>query len=246
MSGFIYVMSNPSFSEGILKIGKSESDPSVIRKDALYSTGVPEPFEVEYYAFVEDHDTVEVNVHRELQNYRPNKNREFFQCSVPQAIVSIRKNAHIKYEEIFYKSPEQIKAEELKQKREAENQARILEQQKREEKRKQEQIRDFYIFVETEKEKSNLSNHLFYIVYSLCSGAALWMFLFLFFIVISVLFLPEDDGTEFVLWATNFFSVCGSLLVFLWLCDRHNKKIENIAKEAKTKFPEVSVPKKYL
>ena len=42
MSGFLYVMINPSFPDKI-KIGKSKSDPSSFRKDELYTTGVPDP-----------------------------------------------------------------------------------------------------------------------------------------------------------------------------------------------------------
>ena len=37
-------MSNPSFSDGRIKIGKSNRDPDTYRKDELDSTGVPEPF----------------------------------------------------------------------------------------------------------------------------------------------------------------------------------------------------------
>ena len=76
MSGFLYVMSNPSFPDKI-KIGKSKSDPSSFRKDELYTTGVPEPFKVEYFAFVDECDASELAVHRKLTHHRPNKNREF-------------------------------------------------------------------------------------------------------------------------------------------------------------------------
>ena len=42
-----------------IKIGKSKSNPNEFRKDELYSIGVPEPFVVEYSAFVNDHDVAE-------------------------------------------------------------------------------------------------------------------------------------------------------------------------------------------
>ena len=51
-NGFIYVMSNPSFVDGQIKIGKSSKDPS-IRKAELDTTSLPEPFEIEYFAFVD-------------------------------------------------------------------------------------------------------------------------------------------------------------------------------------------------
>ena len=40
-NGFIYIMSNPSFADGKIKIGKSQKDPS-FRREELNSTGVPE------------------------------------------------------------------------------------------------------------------------------------------------------------------------------------------------------------
>tara|TARA_A100001015_G_C14355920_1_gene468566 strand:+ start:320 stop:514 length:195 start_codon:yes stop_codon:yes gene_type:complete len=51
-NGFIYIMSNPSFTDGKIKIGKSQKDPA-LRKEELNTTGLPEPFELEYYALVE-------------------------------------------------------------------------------------------------------------------------------------------------------------------------------------------------
>ena len=76
--GFIYIMSNEIFKDGRLKIGMSNSDPSSFRKDRLYTTGVPEPFKVEYSAFVEDYENVERIVRQKLYAVRPNKDREFF------------------------------------------------------------------------------------------------------------------------------------------------------------------------
>tara|TARA_B100001093_G_scaffold507401_1_gene567904 strand:+ start:269 stop:907 length:639 start_codon:yes stop_codon:yes gene_type:complete len=98
MNGFIYVMSNASFADGRIKIGMSASDPTR-RKEELYSTGVPEPFTIEYYAFVEDFESIEKNVHVTLDSYRPNKNREFFNCSIEKAISTIRELSVINYEE---------------------------------------------------------------------------------------------------------------------------------------------------
>jgi len=99
MNGFIYIMSNPIFSDGRIKIGKSKSDPSSFRKDELYSTGVPEPFQVEYFAFVENYDSVELQVHERLDDKRPNKEREFFTSTITEAINTIREISNIKYEE---------------------------------------------------------------------------------------------------------------------------------------------------
>tara|TARA_B100000282_G_scaffold66793_2_gene44996 strand:+ start:4536 stop:5387 length:852 start_codon:yes stop_codon:yes gene_type:complete len=100
-NGFIYIMSNPSFTDNRIKIGRSKSDPSSFRKDELYSTGVPEPFRVEYFAFVEDYKSVELQIHKRLIDKRPNKNREFFTSSIAEAINTIRETAEIKFEEDF-------------------------------------------------------------------------------------------------------------------------------------------------
>lgn len=43
MAGFVYVISNPAFPN-LLKIGKSDRDPSVYITKELESDGVPEPF----------------------------------------------------------------------------------------------------------------------------------------------------------------------------------------------------------
>ena len=46
--GFLYVADNSSMA-GLLKIGHTEKVPTA-RLDELFTTGVPEPFEVAYYA----------------------------------------------------------------------------------------------------------------------------------------------------------------------------------------------------
>ena len=107
--GFIYIMSNPSFSDDYVKIGKSKGDPNSFRKKELYSTGVPQPFKVEYSAFVKKFDEVELAVHEALSEARVNRNREFFEVSVPDAIYHIRKIAgKIDLEKVYYKSKEEI------------------------------------------------------------------------------------------------------------------------------------------
>jgi len=136
-NGFIYVMSNPSFSDGQIKIGKSMNDPS-FRKDNLNSTSLPEPFIIEYFALVDDYDAVELQVHSKLADYRPNKNREFFKCSIPEAILVIRELSNVKYEEVFYKSPEEIK--ELEEEEELEELERLLELETEEKEREKQQI----------------------------------------------------------------------------------------------------------
>lgn len=111
-------MSNPSFADGRIKIGKSDRDPTT-RKEELETTGVPEPFVVEYYAFVEDHHRLERELHRYFSSFRPNKNREFFTCSIPEVINIVRDKSVILHEKVNYKSPaeiEKIRLEKAKKK----------------------------------------------------------------------------------------------------------------------------------
>jgi len=93
MAGFIYIMSNPSLVKGMLKIGKSSKDPENYRKLELETTGVPAPFTVEYYAFVDDHDSLERSIHQSLAKYRNYENREFFTIPLREAIKTVKEIA---------------------------------------------------------------------------------------------------------------------------------------------------------
>jgi hypothetical protein len=91
MAGFVYIMSNASF-DGRLKIGMSVKDPTGERVNELNNTtSLPEPFLVEYYCFVDRHDQLEKLIHKELDGFRPNKKREFFNVKLEIAIDTIRK-----------------------------------------------------------------------------------------------------------------------------------------------------------
>lgn len=118
MAGFIYIMSNPAFPD-LLKIGKSKKDPTQDRVSELNQTGVPEPFRVEYYAFVENEDALETLAHKHFSAKRPNKKREFFSIDCAVAINTIRdlaiRHSSIKFEEVFYVSPEELQAQRLDQ-----------------------------------------------------------------------------------------------------------------------------------
>ena len=90
MSGFVYILSNPSMP-GLLKIGSTEKLPTE-RASQLYSTGVPEPFKVEFAVWCEDHRETEHSVHEELEDFRVGDCREFFRATVPFAIHAICKH----------------------------------------------------------------------------------------------------------------------------------------------------------
>ncbi len=136
MRGFIYIMSNPSYRDGIIKIGKSAQDPEGQRVSTLRSTGVPSAFKVEYYAFVKEYASVERQIHHIFDSKRVENDREFFTCSVPEAIVTIREIAEIELEKIHYKSEEEIAAIE------AEKRAKALEKEKKRQEEEEHQKRE--------------------------------------------------------------------------------------------------------
>ena len=86
-SGWVYVLSNPSFV-GMVKVGWTDRDvPSRIR-ELSNSTAVPTPFVWEYGVRVTAARFVEQASHRNLADCRV-PNREFFTCSVVHAIVAV-------------------------------------------------------------------------------------------------------------------------------------------------------------
>jgi hypothetical protein len=74
---------------GLLKIGHTEKIPTA-RLDELFTTGVPEPFEIAYYALVQDSRKSEKMLHQLLNRYRYKNNREFFAIGVGAAVRSIQ------------------------------------------------------------------------------------------------------------------------------------------------------------
>jgi len=71
---------------GKLKVGKTIKVPTERAKE-LHSTGVPTPFEVQYYSFFDDMDLAERQAHKILSKYHHGK--EFFDVDVPTAIHAI-------------------------------------------------------------------------------------------------------------------------------------------------------------
>jgi len=78
--GFIYIAKNQAMP-GLLKIGYTEKVPTA-RVDELFTTGVPEPFQIAYYCLVDDAKSLEGTIHRRLESFRSRKNREFFRVDL--------------------------------------------------------------------------------------------------------------------------------------------------------------------
>jgi hypothetical protein len=85
--GFLYILSNEAMP-GLLKIGYSVKVPTE-RVAELFTTGVPEPFELAYYCLVEDAHKLEAQVHRDLHTKRHRLGREFFRIELDEAIRAV-------------------------------------------------------------------------------------------------------------------------------------------------------------
>jgi hypothetical protein len=77
---YVYVMSNPSFPEDMLKIGWTREHPN-IRANDLHTSGIPTPFIVEFVIITPEGSKVEKLIHNYIKTYRVNSNREFFKIS---------------------------------------------------------------------------------------------------------------------------------------------------------------------
>lgn len=91
LSGYVYVMINPSYGEGVVKIGQTAKDPGERAKELSSATGVATPFIVVYKRFFNDCHSAEKNIHTILSDkgYRISDSREFFQLDITEAINTI-------------------------------------------------------------------------------------------------------------------------------------------------------------
>ena len=93
--GYVYLLTNPSFREDWVKIGKS-ARPVDVRSKELDNTAVPLPFEI--YATIRTikYNEVEKLVHElidSLTDFRIRRNREFFNVNPQRALEIFKKIA---------------------------------------------------------------------------------------------------------------------------------------------------------
>lgn len=95
MAGFIYIMSNPSFSDAnLLKIGRTDRHPEERAKE-LSGTSTPLPFVVEFFSPCTDSVLAESVLHGWLHRHRASPNREFFRIEPDHAIsLAVRACQH--------------------------------------------------------------------------------------------------------------------------------------------------------
>lgn len=107
--GYVYILTNPSFREDWVKIGKS-SRPVDIRSKELDNTAVPLPFEI--YATLQTlkYDVVEKKIHKaidRLTDLRIRQNREFFNIKPELALEIFKDEAMILDDAVHYDVREQ-------------------------------------------------------------------------------------------------------------------------------------------
>ncbi len=90
--GYVYILTNPSFREDWVKIGKS-SRPVDVRSKELDNTAVPLPFEIYATLKTTKYDKVEKQIHKQidrLTDLRIRQNREFFNIAPSVALDIMR------------------------------------------------------------------------------------------------------------------------------------------------------------
>ena len=96
-AGYVYILTNPSFKEDWVKIGKS-SRPVDIRSKELDNTAVPLPFEIYATLKTVKYSEAEKLIHRYIErftNLRIRNNREFFNVSPTNALAIFKDVAQL-------------------------------------------------------------------------------------------------------------------------------------------------------
>lgn len=95
--GYVYILTNPSFREDWVKIGKSFREVDVRSKE-LDNTAVPLPFEIFATLKTVKYNEVEKNLHKiftDLADARIRKGREFFNITPEKALEYLKDQAGI-------------------------------------------------------------------------------------------------------------------------------------------------------
>ena len=96
-TGYVYILTNPSFREDWVKIGKS-SRPVDVRSKELDNTAVPLPFEIYATLKTTKYAKVERQIHKQidrLTDLRIRQNREFFNIAPSVALDIMRDIAYL-------------------------------------------------------------------------------------------------------------------------------------------------------
>jgi hypothetical protein len=85
---YIYALANPAMS-GLVKIGKTDRVPELRVDELSAATGVPGKFLLLHAVEVSDCDEAERYIHKKLEACRYERNREFFQIKISEAIHTL-------------------------------------------------------------------------------------------------------------------------------------------------------------
>lgn len=129
MKGWVYVITNKAMP-GLVKVGYSMKDPE-LRAAELNHTGSPHPYDVDYEVLVEEPYSVEQMAHGRLIDRREGK--EWFRCSVEEAISEIKAIIQSKALVENFKRADREKVEAIRHRGDAEEKARYSAEVERKE-----------------------------------------------------------------------------------------------------------------
>lgn len=115
--GYVYILTNPSFREDWVKIGKTEREVNVRSKE-LDNTAVPLPFEIYATIKTEKYNELEKAVHdilTDLTDKRIRPNREFFKIKPEDAFKHLKQLASL-IEDAEINAPDDYDEEEASSK----------------------------------------------------------------------------------------------------------------------------------
>jgi len=118
--GFVYVL-NHDYMPNVYKVGFTDRAPLQRVKELSASTSVPSDFNIVFYGEFENAQGVEQGIHRNLEEFRINPNREFFEFELKWVVNTLSiwfKKESINYTEcnefnnLYYKLQEEQEDEE--------------------------------------------------------------------------------------------------------------------------------------
>lgn len=87
--GRVYILRNPLHQDALVKIGRTSGSTEKRASQLSSPSGVPFQFEVLYEEDVADCALAERLIHRELEQYRVQRRREFFQLPLKLAVRTV-------------------------------------------------------------------------------------------------------------------------------------------------------------
>ena len=92
--GYVYIISNPSIAEDLVKIGFTKRDPSERLKE-LDQAGLPTEYIEHYRIFTKDARQLEVRLHKHFAAQRYREDKEFFKLS-PHEVYAVLQSWGVK------------------------------------------------------------------------------------------------------------------------------------------------------